>query len=187
MIDYLYTDEGARLASLGLTPEEMEETGTSFYSDNGIPDGTYTVGDDGRYALVDAIRQDSGGLRGASTLEKFPHLQLVTSIDNGYAPTYEHSMELWIQYKNTAQINGTPITNNMEQDDIDAMGDAQTRLLEYTQVNAVDFIKGKKDINDDKAWEYWCKTQEKYNYQKAIDVIQPYADQYEINVTKAAQ
>ena len=30
MIDYLYSEDGARLASLGLTPEEMEETGTSF-------------------------------------------------------------------------------------------------------------------------------------------------------------
>ena len=51
----------------------------------------------------------------SSYSDKFPHLQLVTSIDEGYAPTYEHSMELWIQYKNTAQIQGTPITNNMEQ------------------------------------------------------------------------
>ena len=86
--------------------------------------------------------------------KKFPHLQLVTSIDEGYAPTYEHSMELWIQYKNTAQIQGTPITNNMEQDDIDIMDDARNKLLEYTQTNAVDFIKGKKDINSDDDWGY---------------------------------
>ena len=185
MIDYLYSEDGARLASLGLTPEEMEETGTSFYSDNGIPDGTYTMGDDGRYKLVEAIQNDAGGLRTAATLEKFPHLQLVTSIDEGYAPTYEHSMELWIQYKNTAQIQGTPITNNMEQDDIDIMDDARNKLLEYTQTNAVDFIKGKKDINSDDDWGTWCKTQEKYNYQKALEAAQPYADQYEIDPTAA--
>ena len=185
MIDYLYSEDGARLASLGLTPEEMEAIGTSFYSDNGIPDGTYTMGDDGRYKLVEAIQNDAGGLRTAATLDKFPHLQLVTSIDEGYAPTYEHSMELWIQYKNTAQIQGTPITNNMEQDDIDIMDDARNKLLEYTQTNAVDFIKGKKDINSDDDWGTWCKTQEKYNYQKALEAAQPYADQYEIDPTAA--
>ena len=181
MIDYLYSEEGARMASLGLTPEEMEETGTSFYSDNGIPDGTYTMADDGRYALVEAIQNDAGGLRTAATLEKFPHLQLVSSIDEGYAPTYEHSMELWIQYKNTAQIQGTPITNNMEQEDISVMDDARNKLLEYTQINAVDFIKGEKDIDSDEDWSTWCRTQEKYNYQKALDAAQPYADRYEID------
>ena len=89
-------------------------------------------------------------------------------------------MQLWIQYKNTAQTSGTPVTNNMEQEDIDEMGNTQTKLLEYTQVNAVDFIKGDKDISDDAAWDDWCRTQEKYNYQKVLDIMQPYADKYEI-------
>mgnify|MGYP001852337424 CR=1 FL=1 len=183
MIDSLYTEEGGVMATLGLNPEQMEETGTSFYSDNGIPDGAYTVQDDGTYLLAEAVRNDSGGLWSAASLEKFPHLQMVVNVDYGYADTYEHSMELWIKYQNTAQINGTPVTTNMEQDVSDTMSNTQNRLMEYTDMNAVDFIKGNKDINSDADWETWCKALAKYDYQGAIEEIQPYADQYEINPT----
>lgn len=152
MIDYLYSDEGALLATLGLSPEQMEETGTTFYSDNGIPEGTYTTGEDGEYVLTEAIRQDSGGLKSAASLEKVPHLTLVENVDQGYADTYEHYMDLWVQQRNTAQIQGTPITNNMEQE----------------------------DLSSDEDWSNWCRALEKYDYQHAIEIIQPYADSYDI-------
>lgn len=183
MLDYLYTEEGAALASMGLNKEQIDELGTSFYADNNIPEGAYTKTKDGRFAWVDAVRTDSGGLKEAARLGKMPHLALVSSIDEGYADTYEHSMELWVKYKNTAQIQGTAITNNMTREDSDAVGDISNKINDYTQTNAVDFIKGKKDIDSDKDWGEWCKMLEKYNYKKAIDIYQPYADKYEINPT----
>ena len=187
MFDYLYSEEGALMASLGLNPEQIEETGTSFYSDWGVPDGMYSVKDDGTYLLEQTVAQDSGGLRTAGSLEKFPHLNLIKDLDYGYADTYAHSMELWIKYHNTAQINGTPITNNMESDDADEMNDTQTRLLEYTDIHAVDFIKGVTDIDNDEDWNTWCKALAKYDYEGAIEVIQPYADKYEINPTAGTE
>ena len=183
MIDYLYSDEGALMATLGLNPEQMEEIGTTFYSDNGVPDGMYSVKDDGTYLIADAVRQDSGGLRTAGNLDKMPHKNLVKDVDEGYAETYEHSMELWIKYPNKAQIQGTPVTNNMTQEDISEMDDARARLLEYTDINTVDFIKGVKDINDDAEWESWCKALAKYDYESVLEIVQPYADEYEINPT----
>lgn len=187
MIDYLYSEEGARIASAGLNAEEIEECGTSFYSDNNIPDGAYTTGEDGRYTWVDAVKNDSGSLKGAATFEKFPHLNLVTSIDEGYADNYEHYMDLWIFYESDAQIQGTPVTNNMTEEDSSAADDIRNKVVDYVTINTVDFIKGKKDISSDKDWGDWCKMLQKYNYQKAIDVYQPYADEYTIPSRSAAQ
>lgn len=180
MIDYLYTDEGARMASVGLSPEEIEELGTSFYADNGCEDGFYAEGEDGRYAIVDTVVQDSGGLRVAGTFQKFPHLQLVTSINEGYADTYEHYMDLWIQWEASGQLQGTAVTTNMTEEDDDTLMDLMTKCNDYVTINTVDFVKGTKDIDSDKDWGDWCKMIQKYNYQKGIDLLQPYADQYEI-------
>lgn len=33
-------------------------------------------------------------------------------------------------------------------------------------------------INSDEDWGAWCKSLQKYNYQKAIDIYQPYVDAY---------
>ena len=180
MIDYLYSEEGARIASVGLNAEEAEEAGVTFYEDQGIPDGAYTTTEDGRYTWVEAVRSDSGGLKTAATFEKFPHLALVSSIDEGYADTYEHYMDLWIQFDSSAQIQGTPITNNMTEEDSSAADDIRNKMLDYIAINTVNFVKGKKDIDSDKDWGDWCKMLQKYNYQKAIDIYQPYADKYEI-------
>ena len=48
-------------------------------------------------------------------------------------------------------------------------------------VNAPNFIMGKTDPYDDGDWNDWCKMLEKYGYAKVNDVIQPYADKYEID------
>ena len=44
--------------------------------------------------------------------------------------------------------------------------------------NAVDFIKGDKDISSDEEWDVWCKALGKYNYQKVNDIYQPYVDEH---------
>ena len=102
MLDYLYTEEGAVLHTLGATPAQLEEAGldTSFYQDNGIENGTYTVEENGayRYKKVDAIVNDSGALLMATSGEKLPGYTLISSVDQGYAETYENSLKAWIKY-----------------------------------------------------------------------------------------
>jgi hypothetical protein len=44
--------------------------------------------------------------------------------------------------------------------------------------NAYDFISGKKDIANDSDWDTWCKSLQKYNYQKVSDIYQGYVDEY---------
>lgn len=57
--------------------------------------------------------------------------------------------------------------------------DESLETLNYLTANAVNFIKGKGvDIRNDQDWADWCTMLGKYNYQKALDLYQPYVDAY---------
>ena len=178
MLDYLYSEEGAVIHTLGPTSVQLEEAGldTSFYEKNGISDGTYTVGEDGRYALVDAIRNDSGGLRIATTGELLPGYYLVSSVDQGYAETYENSMKSWVKYTNKGQIWGSDAFSLISSEDLNVVTDLQTKVLNYMEQHTYEFIKGINDIDSDEDWGTWCTMLQKYNYQKVTDILQPYID-----------
>ncbi len=178
MLDYLYSDEGAVVRTLGATPAQMEEAGldTSFYINNGIENGTYTMGEDGRYKKVDAITNDSGGLLIATTAQLLPGYQLVSSVDEGYAENYENSMKSWIRYPNKGQVWGSDAFALMSSEDMRTIGDLQTKVLNYMEQHTYEFIKGITDIDSDEDWSNWCTMLQKYNYQKGIDILQPYID-----------
>lgn len=178
MLDYLYSEEGAILHTLGATPAQMEEAGldTSFYTNNGIDNGTYTMGEDGRYKKVEALTNDSGGLRIATTAELLPGYQLVSSVDEGYAENYENSMKAWIKYPNKGQIWGSDAFALMSSEDMSTITDLHTKVLNYLEQHTYEFIKGINDIHSDEDWGDWCTMLQKYNYQKAIDILQPYID-----------
>ena len=99
-------------------------------------------------------------------------------VDLGFAPSYQHSLDTWLKYPNTAFFQGSVTTNAMTPEDTNAAGNIRTKVLEYMTNNAVNFIKGTKDIHSDEDWGVWCKTLQKYNYQKGCDIYQPYVDQY---------
>ena len=178
MLDYLYSEEGAVLHTLGATPAQMEEAGldASFYANNGIDNGVYTMGEDGRYKKVEAITNDSGGLLIATTAQLLPGYQLVSSVDEGYAENYENSMKAWIQYPNRGQIWGSDAFALMSSEDMSAVTDLHTKVLNYLEQHTYEFIKGINDIDSDEDWGDWCTMLQKYNYQKGIDIIQPYID-----------
>ncbi len=178
MLDYLYTEEGALLHTLGASPAQMEEAGldTSFYEKNGIAEGTYTIGEDGRYKKVSAITNDAGGLLIASCCDKLPGYTLVSSVDEGYAETYENSMKAWVKYVNKGQIWGSDAFSLMSSEDMSALGDLQSKVLNYLEQHTYEFIKGITDIDSDEDWGNWCTMLKKYNYQKGIELLQPYID-----------
>lgn len=179
MLDYLYSEEGAVLHTLGATPAQMEEAGldASFYEKNGIADGAYTMGEDGLYKKVEAIVNDSGNLLTAVSAEKLPGYELVSSVDEGYAETYENSMKSWIKYPNRGQIWGSSAQSMMSQEDMKTVDDLRTKILNYMEQHAYEFIKGITDIDSDEDWGNWCTMLQKYNYQKGIDILQPYIDE----------
>lgn len=179
--DYFYSDEGSLMTTFGLNADQIADGGIDFYANYGLENGTYTLGNDGRYRRADVLINDSGDLKNACNSNKLPGITLVASVDEGYNPTYEHSLANWIQYENTSFFQGSVVTNNMPNDIIKSCDDIRTKVLDYMTLNAPEFIRGKSDPFNDADWEVWCKTLGKYNYQKASDIYQPYVDQYSIN------
>ena len=176
--DYFYTEEGALMHTMGLNAQQAAEIDSQFYKDWGLQDGSYSVGEDGRYVWADAIVNDSGNLKGAVAAGKIPGITLVSSVDAGYAESYEKSLKSWIQYENTAFFQGTAVTTNMTNEDAKAADTIRNKVLEYMTINAVDMIKGVTDPYDDGDWGNWCKMLGKFNYQKASEIYQPYVDTY---------
>lgn len=180
-LDQFYSEEGALLRTLGLSAEQAaayeSETGDDFYSKYGLQGGAYTV-KDGKFVKSDVLVNDGGGLAVASAFQQAPGLTLVDKVDLGYAESYQHSLDNWMKYPNTGFFQGSITTNSMTPEDTSAMGNIHTNVLEYMTNNAVDFIKGKKDIHSDEDWGVWCKTLGKYNHQKVSKILQYYVDNF---------
>lgn len=179
--DQFYTTEGALLRTLGLSADQVAEyeknTNDDFYSRFNLSEGAYSF-DGSVYHKSPVLVNDGGNLSVACAFQKAPGLQLVKSVDLGFAPSYQHSLDNWLLYPNTAFFQGTVTTNAMSPEDTNTCANIQAKLLEFMTNNAVDFIKGNKDIHSDEDWGVWCKTLGKYNYQKANNIFQPYVDQY---------
>ncbi len=180
-LDQFYATEGALVKKLGLNAEQVADyeskTGDDFYSRYNLQDGAYTV-DGETFVKSQTLVNDGGGLAVACAFQKAPGLNLVKDVDLGFAPTFQHSLDTWTKYPNTAFFQGSITTSVMSPEDTNACDSVRAKVLEYMTNNAVSFIKGEKDIHSDEDWGVWCKSLGKYNYQKASDIFQPYVDQY---------
>lgn len=178
-LDYFYGEEGSIVKTLGLDAEQASEVENStLYADNNLSDGAYTIGEDGRYVKSDVLVNDGAGLLAAASFEKAPGLQLITSVDLGYTDSYQHHLDCWSKYPNKGFFQGTITTNNMSEEDSKTCSELLTKIVEFMTNNAVDYIKGTKDITNDKDWKNWCTIIGKYNYQKASDIFQKYVELY---------
>ena len=177
MLDYLYTDEGAVLKTIGLNAEQIDESGDTFYAEYKMADGAYTIGEDGRYKLCDALVTDSGGLSTATNLDLLPGLHLVTSIDKGYAATYENSLKQWTLYKNKGLVWGSTAMSKMNTEDNQTCSDALTNVLNYMESNAYQFINGEWSTDaDGKDWKNWCSMIKRFDVDSTSKLIQTYVD-----------
>ncbi len=181
-LDYFYTEEGAAIRSVGLTAEQAKASGSTFYEDQGLTNGAYTPSSEGefKFKLDSILANDSGHLWQACKADKLPGYgyQIGKSIDNGENPNLRHSLDAWVYYPNIGLPMGAP-GFVIDPEDSAIMDPIHTKLLNYLTSNAVNFIKAKGvDIHNDQDWADWCTMLGKYNYQKALDIYQPYVEAY---------
>lgn len=181
--DYFYSEEGALLHTLGLNKEQAADDSTGIYEEYGLTDGAYTDNGDGTYTVNPVLTKDSGGLAPAVSLAQVPGMQLVKNIDRGWADTYKHSKDTWIQWENKGMFQGSAVTLNMTSDNESTCDTARSKVLDYMQTNAAEFIRGKKDINSDTDWNTWCKSLTKFGIDKISTIYQPYVDEYGYNAS----
>lgn len=107
-IDYLYSEEGAEIASLGFNKEQYEETKDPFYTKYGMTNGAYyKVEDDGSgriYKWAEGNPEDST-LNTALRLHRVPFgLHYIGTCDHGYTKIEQQTIDLWNKYPNSGDV-----------------------------------------------------------------------------------
>ncbi len=176
-LDYFYSEEGSLIRAFGLNAEQAAEfSDNTFYADHGLSEGAYFVNSDGKYQRCAILVNDSGQLNTASGFNKAPGIRFVSRMDLGLAPSYQASLDRWIQYPNTGFFQGSRTTNEMSQEDVKAGDDLRAKVLEYMTKNCANFITGKS--NFDKDWDKWCTVLKKYKVDSVTEIFQYYVDNY---------
>ncbi len=158
-IDYLYTEEGAELASLGFSKEQYEETKDEFYTEHGLTEGAYVKDEDAEdgkiYRWADN-NPESLPLNGAARINRLPlGYRYVGSCDHGYTAMEQKSIDNWNKYPNTGDIL-SDIVSKVNADD--TYNTAYAQMTEAMQKQFPAPIKVPDETTFGYAWEDWLST-----------------------------
>ena len=152
--DYLYSEEGSLLYTMGLSKEQYEESGSEIYSENGLTEGAYVDNGDGTYSYVSAMEENALGIRNAMLPARIPGLKRASVIKYDFAPTYINSRYQWVRYPATGFIGGM-ISNSATPEETEIVGNIRLPIEEnYLYRNVYQFIRGEKSIGAD--WTGFC-------------------------------
>ncbi len=175
-IDYLYSEEGARLKTMGLDAEQAAKANNPFYEEHGLTEGAYTVDirDGQEYYLFDQSLLGNDDLRSAVTGNLLPGLNANAYLDYQFGPAHLTSRENWVKYPATgfqyyAMTEQLPSDLKKNNQKIFARIEA-----EYMQVVVPQFITGQMDFESD--WETFVSDVRKRNYQAVLDALNEYLE-----------
>ena len=107
--DYLYSEEGSLLLTMGLSKEQYEESQNEIYTEYGLTEGAYTVSGEGEnvtYQYVPLLEEDALGIRSAMTGNRIGGLKCISKVTFDYPESYQESRGQWIRYEATGFIGG---------------------------------------------------------------------------------
>ncbi len=159
--DFLYSEEGSVLTTLGLNAEQAE--GSRYYEDYGLTNGAYTVNPDGTYTFDQILEQNVGEIRGAMLASRIPGIRCESKITYTYPEPYINGRQQWLKYKATGFIGG--ILNGQrtaeETDVIETVKAAVEQNYLYKEVYK--FIKGERSL-ENAEWTSFARDVMNYSY-----------------------
>ena len=159
--DFLYSEEGSVLTTLGLNAEQAE--GSRYYEDYGLTNGAYTVNSDGTYTFDQILEQNVGEIRGAMVASRIPGIRCESKITYTYPEPYINGRQQWLKYKATGFIGG--ILNGQrtaeETDVIETVKAAVEQNYLYKEVYK--FIKGERSL-ENAEWTSFARDVMNYSY-----------------------
>lgn len=169
-IDYMYSDEGALLKTVGLNAEQAEVAKDPFYEKYGLNDGAYTTEErDGQtyYKFVPELMQDVG-LQSAATGNRMVGRRANEFLDLQFGIAHLESRENWLKYPGTGFAGYVNTRDKLDPEAAQDFNKIGTRLdAEYMAIAVPQFIKGEKNFDED--WETFKTDLAKRNYQKPLD------------------
>ena len=183
-LDYTFSDEVMIMKNIGLSKDQYEAIQNELYTKNGLTEGAYTVTvtDDGIHELelADQLKLDGNLLIAAKYTRPFGLDGLpdkYVKVDSNDLGIYKHNIDEWSVYTNTGRFEGSFVSQLSAEDSL-MQAKVLTNIREFLSKNIPDFIKGKRDPNNDKDWSSYIKAVSKYNpdsvtpiYQKLLDEL----------------
>jgi ABC-type glycerol-3-phosphate transport system substrate-binding protein len=179
LLDYMYTEEGSLLASIGLNKKQYEETHDELYTKYGLTDGAYypsSISPDGvqRYALNQIVSSDA---QLADAIRCINIFTLDSAARKDQAPTeaYRHSMDQWILYENTGRFSSI-FSGMISPDDKKIISRTEINIREFMSKNVPGFILGTKDPLSKTDWDSFVDAVNKYNPDEVTQIYQAILD-----------
>lgn len=155
-IDYLYTEEGAEIASLGFSKEQYEEVQDEFYTEHGLTEGAYVKdesAENGKIYRWADNNPETLPLNGAARINRIPlGYRYIGACDHGYTAIEQRSIDNWNKYPNTGDIL-TDIVSKIDADD--TYSTAYAQYTEALQNKYAPIIKVPDETTFGYAWEDW--------------------------------
>ena len=159
--DFLYSEEGSVLTTLGLNAEQAE--GSRYYEDYGLTNGAYTVNSDGTYTYDQILEQNVGEIRNAMVAGRIPGIRCESKITYTFPEPYINGRKQWLKYEATGFIGG--ILNGQrtaeETDVIETVKAAVEQNYLYKEVYK--FIKGERSL-ENAEWTSFARDVMNYSY-----------------------
>lgn len=186
-IDELYGPDGANLAAVGFSHQDMEtmDHDTTWYkkmAQFGLENGLYElIEENGEKYLYHTEKVDTL-LANAMMLNRMCKYRYVAHFrysENFRPLVLQETIRLWKLYPCTGYIQSN-VNSLIPAKDNSKLSKIKNNIVTYMSQNVPKFIMGQKgfDINNDKDWDNFCKTINKYGvdkvndmYQKALDTL----------------
>ncbi len=171
-LDYLYSQEGGLLRSIGFSDVQQGEIQDAFYAAHGLDNGTYdvTTNEDGEDVYnIHNERDAEENLSFAAQMNRVVGLTVENNVNHNY-PTYkQNSVDQWVIYPNTGYID-VPVLSQLSADEAKEKAESDAARITYMAQAGADFVTGRSDVADDAAWEAYTAELEKFG----TDVITGY-------------
>lgn len=174
-IDYLYSAEGGRLKTLGLSDEQVKEIQEPQYMEWGLENGAYTLRENGDGSVTIVKEQklidDQDNLGEAVSLLRIMGLY-ITDVDTGRTENMEHCLDVWRTYDNTGTIQDGLMLSRLSPEAASAYSIGRSDLITTIAVWCPQFIDGTLDIHDDAAWQNYCNEVDSYHPETVTGYLQ---------------
>lgn len=174
-INYMFSEEGAKVASFGLSEEQYKSMtfDPDLYKEKGLSaaytvesvDGVnhYTLAVDGSLEVANAIKT----LRMSTNLFLQGGSGVGYTFDRGYSGVKQHAIEQWGLYAGTAAIRD--YNGLLTPEDMAAYNKTRNYVNDHMSQTVPSLIKNGLD-----GWDDYCAKLEKYGPGKVTDIYQSY-------------
>ncbi len=178
-IDYFYSDEGSLLFSKGISDEIMasasgDEDWYQKYVDLGLPNGAYSMGEDGIPVIDPSLIYDNENRDEAALAYRLCGISR-NQDERGYSDTMKKQFETWTMYEDSGQIQND-ITSQLSAEDATAYSTMSSDFGTVVAQWLPQYIMGTYDVTDDAAWENFCAEIDALDWQSSQAALQAVID-----------